>query len=320
MDSRQTSRTNLTWQWFRIALQIKESVAIAILPRVLLFIILSLVVSYGHAIGYWIKPEVLGNLVGNVACNLVLGLLLVFRTNTAYDRYWEGRRAWGTFTISIRNLAREIKVGIKELNPADKLQKEGIFHLLIAFVLVTKQHLRDENDPREIEPYVTKNEALQLNNSPHRPLLIITWLSNYLHHQFQNDRFIDPVHLLMMTNLLNDLVSALTSCERIRNTSVPPAYIIYLKRLLLIYCAALPFFLVSNMGWWTPVVVGIITFVLFGVEEIGTEIEDPFGHDPNDLPIELICRTVRHNVTEIKDLDNDYHKLFGAAKYSPDHD
>jgi putative membrane protein len=103
--------------WFHTALQIRESVAIAILPRTLLFVLLSVVVVTTYELGYWSKPEIMGNLVGNVACNLVLGLLLVFRTNTAYDRYWEGRRAWGTFTISIRNLAREIKVGIAIAKP-----------------------------------------------------------------------------------------------------------------------------------------------------------------------------------------------------------
>lgn len=293
-----------------MALQVRESVAISIFPRVLLFVTLSLLVSYGHEIGYWLKPEVLGNLVGNVACNLVLGLLLVFRTNTAYDRYWEGRRAWGIFTVSIRNLAREIKVGIRELSPEDQQNKQGIFNLLICFVLITKQHLRDERDVLEIKTYLTPSQTMDLEKSPHRPLLIITWISSYLHRQFQNDRFIDPVHLLMMSNLLNDLVSGLTACERIRNTSVPPAYIIYLKRLLLIYCSALPFFLVGNLGWWTPPVVAVITFVLLGVEEISSEIEDPFGHDPNDLPIELICNTVRNNVTEIQDFDND--QLFTA--------
>ncbi len=249
--------------------------------------------------GYWRNPEIPGDLVGNVACNLVLGLLLVFRTNTAYDRYWEGRRAWGTFTISIRNLAREIKVGIKETDQSDREAKKNALLMLTAFAIVTKQHLRDENDPSELEPLLSPEVIDALNQSRHRPLTIITWLSEYLHEQYQRQNVPEPMQLLSMTNLLNDLVAGLTTCERIRNTLVPPAYIIYLKRLLLIYCFCLPFFLVSKLHEYTILVVAIIDFVLLGVEEIGTEIEDPFGHDPNDLPIELICNTIKTNVQSL---------------------
>ncbi len=252
-----------------------------------------------YELGYWVKPEILGDLVGNVACNLVLGLLLVFRTNTAYDRYWEGRRAWGTFTVSIRNLAREIKVGIKETDQSDREGKKNILLMLTAFAIVTKQHLRDENDPRELEPWLSPQRIDQLNQAKHRPLTIVTWLSEYLHHQCQRQNLAEPMQLLSLTNLLNDLVAGLTTCERIRNTLVPPAYIIYLKRLLLIYCFCLPFFLVAKLHWSTPLVVAIIDFVLLGVEEISTEIEDPFGHDPNDLPIELICHTIETNVQSL---------------------
>ncbi len=297
MVSRLSSRQeSVVFGWFHIALQIKESVAIAILPRILLFVLLSVVVVITYELGYWAKPEIMGNLVGNVACNLVLGLLLVFRTNTAYDRYWEGRKAWGTFTISIRNLAREIKVGIKETDQSDREVKKNILLMLTAFAIVTKQHLRDENDPHELEPLLSPQAIDQLHQSSHRPLTIITWLSEYLHHQYQRQNLSEPVQLLSLTNLLNDLVAGLTTCERIRNTLVPPAYIIYLKRLLLIYCFCLPFFLVSSLHWSTPLVVAIINFVLLGVEEISTEIEDPFGHDPNDLPIDLICNTIQNNV------------------------
>jgi len=285
--------------WFHIALQIKESVAITILPRTLLFVLLSVVVVIAYERGYWVKPEIMGNLVGNVACNLVLGLLLVFRTNTAYDRYWEGRRAWGTLTIGIRNLAREIKVGIRETNEKDREAKKNILLMLIAFAIVTKQHLRDEHDPRELESLLSPQWISQLNQSGHRPLTLITWVGEYLYRQYPQPTVTEQMQLLFLGNLLNDLVAGLTTCERIRNTLVPPAYIIYLKRLLLIYCFCLPFFLVSSLHWSTPIVVGIIDFVLLGVEEIGTEIEDPFGHDPNDLPIDTICQTIQANVQSL---------------------
>ena len=96
----------MTWQWFNLAFKLQGSVAPIILPRVLIFAGFALGVSVLHYYEPQISLQVLGDLTNNVVFNLVLGLLLVFRTNTAYDRYWEGRKAWGTLVVNIRNLSR----------------------------------------------------------------------------------------------------------------------------------------------------------------------------------------------------------------------
>jgi putative membrane protein len=98
---------------------------------------------------------------------------------------------------------------------------------------------------------------------------------------------------------VNDLLEALTTCERILSTPIPFAYAIYLKRLLLIYCLSLPFQVVNTLHWWTSPVAIIISFVLLGIEEIGTEIENPFGDDANDLPLEEICTTILNNIEDL---------------------
>jgi putative membrane protein len=88
---------------------------------------------------------------------------------------------------------------------------------------------------------------------------------------------------------------------------MPLAYAIHLKQLLLIYCLLLPFQLVSNLGWWTGVIVALISFTLFGIEEIGIEIEDPFGHDKNDLPLDAICSTMLRNIEDLITLTPSIH-------------
>ncbi|MFN3927014.1 MAG: bestrophin family ion channel [Pseudanabaenaceae cyanobacterium] len=248
----------ITTVWFATVLQIKASVLGATVPRVAFFVVFSLGVTYCHSVGYFVKSGVLNSLIGNFACNLVLGLLLVFRTNTAYDPYWEGRKSWGIFTIGIGNLAREIKVGIREPTREAKPDKQEVFRLLIAYVIATRQYLRDQFIPSEFDDLLTDEQIQQLKDF-HSPLLIITWISHYLHQQFEQGKFIDPLHF----------------------------------QILLIYCLALPFSFVQNLGWWTP-----LFFILLGVEEIRAQIDDPFGYDPNDLPIEQICENLRDNIIQ----------------------
>ena len=118
--------------------------------------------------------------------------------------------------------------------------------------------------------------------------------------QKQFDRKLLSVNqLTAMNGLVNDLLGSLTTCERILSTPIPLAYAIYLKRLLLIYCISLPFQVVSTLHWWTTPIVIILTFVLLGVEEIGTEIENPFGEDANDLPLDAMCMTISTNIEDL---------------------
>jgi putative membrane protein len=102
-----------------------------------------------------------------------------------------------------------------------------------------------------------------------------------------------------MHKLLDLLVDMLGGCERILRTPMPIAYAIHLKQLLLLYCLSLPFQMVSSIQWWTGPVVALISFTLFGIEEIGIEIENPFGHDPNDLPLDAICATIQRNIEDL---------------------
>ncbi|MBE9181286.1 hypothetical protein IQ268_22250 [Oculatella sp. LEGE 06141] len=281
--------------WFFSAMQLRGSVFPIILPRILLFGILGFLVSAVYYFELPIEVEDLGEITNNVAFNLVLGLLLVFRTNTAYDRFWEGRKAWGTFVINIRNLAREIQTSVSETDQLSSLLKDSSLRLLPAFAIVTKLHLRQEPLNQELLDLVTPSARDRLSQAQNPPLEVTLWLGNNI-EQLYKQGHIDPTHRLIMSNQLSNLIEGLTTCERILKTPVPVAYGIYLKRLLLIYCGLLPFNLVDILNWWTGFAVALISFVLLGIEEIGNEIETPFGSSSNDLPLDELCQTVRDNV------------------------
>lgn len=279
--------------WFRILVQLRGSVIPAILPRVIVCAIFSLSISILFALGVKIAFPFDG-----IVPSIVLGLLLVFRTNTAYDRFWEGRKAWGTLINTVRNFSRTIWVTIEEEKPEDRKEKIEALRLLIAFAVATKLHLREEEVNDELKIFMSKDwhEKLKMMNNP--PLEIAFWIGDYLQQQYDK-KCINAYQLTAMFKLLDTMVDVLGICERILKTPIPLAYSIHLKQLLLIYCLALPFELVSNFQWFTALVVALISFTVFGIEEIGIEIENPFGRDPKDLPLDRICETMQINIEDL---------------------
>ena len=277
--------------WFRL-LGFKGSVIPAILPRVAICMIFAIAVTVGHFLGWKLSMSF------QVVPSIVIGLLLVFRTNTAYERFWEGRKAWGTLINTVRNLSRSIWITITEQEATDRQEKIVVLRLLVAFAIATKLHLRSEKLDPEIADFLPKDyyEKLQTMNNP--PLEIAFWIGDYLQQSYEKG-CIHPYQLSAMLKLLDNMVDVLGICERILKTPIPLAYIIHLRQLIFLYCFTAPFELINSLGWLTPLFVGVIAFTVFGIEEIGVEIENPFGHDANDLPLDQICRTMQVNINDL---------------------
>jgi putative membrane protein len=285
-------------RWFKLVLQLKGSVLLSVLPRTLFCAGFGLLVAYVYSRGAQVAFPALTTLIPNI----VLGLLLVFRTNTAYDRFWEGRKSWGTIIISTRNLARQIWVDIVEETPRDREEKIAALRLLEAFAIATKNHLRQEPMGEVVALLVSSDQTRQLSKTANPPLEIAFWLSDYLQTEYRQGQ-LHVYQLTAMQVLVDRLVEALSGCERILKTPMPLAYAIHLKQLLLLYCLSLPFQMVDKALWGTPIVVGFISFMVFGIEAIGIEIENPFGRDPNDLPLDAICDTIGKNIEDLVSLE-----------------
>jgi ion channel-forming bestrophin family protein len=286
-------------RWFRLAVQMKGSVVPVVFGRTLICGLFGVLIS---ALFYYQAPVALPFLASLIP-NIVLGLLLVFRTNTAYERFWEGRKMWGVLMNGTRNLARQMWVAIATLEPGDRERKIAAMRMLVAFSVATKQHLRQESATEEVQDLLPPQDCFKLHAVSNPPLEIALWLSQYLQQQY-NRTALNIHQLTDMQVLLNAMVDALGGCERILRTPIPVAYSIHLKQLLLLYCLSLPFQMVGNLGWWTGPVVALISFTLFGIEAIGVEIENPFGCDANDLPLDAICATMRRNLEDLMALTN----------------
>jgi putative membrane protein len=281
-------------KWFQVALRLRGSVISAVLPRVILCGSFGFFVALLHKFGVSVSMPFLSALIPNI----VLGLLLVFRTNTAYERFWEGRKAWGSIVNTVRNLSRQIWVSIDEKEPKDRENKISALRLLIAFAIATKLHLRAEPVHSELEPFMSQSRYFKLKTMNNPPLEVAFWIGDYLQDQYKH-KHLNAHQLTALQSLINILVDNLGACERILRTPIPIAYAIHLKQLLLLYCLALPFQMVRDLTWWTGPIVALISFTLFGIEEIGIEIENPFGHDANDLPLDAICATMKRNIEDL---------------------
>lgn len=280
--------------WFRVAFQLRGSVIPSILPRTVLCGCFGLIISVLYGAGFSVSRPIFGTIIPSI----VLGLLLVFRTNTAYERFWEGRKCWGTINNTIRNLSRHIWITVSEPAPQARLEKIAVLKLLVAFAVSVKLYLRQEPVNQEVESLTAPEQYLKLKGMNNPPLEIAFWIGDYLQQQYHLER-LQWHELNGMNQLLNDLVDMLGGCERILKTPMPLAYAIHLKQLLLLYCLLLPFQIVHELGWATSLIVGLISFTLFGIEEIGIEIENPFGHDTNDLPLDAICAAMLRNIEDL---------------------
>lgn len=216
-----------------------------------------------------------------------LGLLLVFRTNSSYDRFWEGRKQWGGIVNETRNLARQAETWLS----ADAELANSVIRWTSAFAFATMNRLRGSNSIGAARQGLPAGDVSMIEKSGHVPLAVARRLTSLL-SEAQRRGLIDAIHLRSLDLNIQALVDYCGACERIRSTPAPFGYVVHLRRALFLYCLTLPLALVKNYGWETiPVTLGI-SYIMFGIEEIGVEIENPFEQMINDLPLESICATV----------------------------
>ncbi|MCS6824139.1 MAG: hypothetical protein NZ529_07555 [Cytophagaceae bacterium] len=226
---------------------------------------------------------------------IVLGLLLVFRTNTAYDRWWEGRRIWGSLVDASRNLAIKLNA---YLPPDDEVNRSYFAKMLPNYFFALKEHLREGVRYEELEEPANSGLFDELKKSKHVPNYISALIFKRL-NELATQKIISYEQLITVDKLSDVFTNSAGGCERIKNTPIPTSYSKHLDRFVLLYSLILPFGFMHDLGYWTVPTVMIIYFALEGIKVIGEEIEDPFGRDTNDLPTDAISERIRVNIREI---------------------
>ena len=225
-----------------------------------------------------------------------ISMLLVFRTNTAYDRWWEGRKLWGSLVNSTRNLSMKLN----QLLPASDREQRTIFRELIpAFAQALHQHLRKETISTELfEADRLHAEFKPLDPSKHIPNQIASLIYQQV-GSWQRTGGITDNNLLYLNHELQNFSDVCGACERIKNTPIPFSYNVFIKKFIFIYIMTLPIGFVFQLGYWVVPIVIFVFYVLASLELIAEEIEDPFGGDANDIPTELIAANIRKHTLDI---------------------
>ncbi|HEX8703085.1 MAG TPA: bestrophin family ion channel [Myxococcaceae bacterium] len=216
----------------------------------------------------------------------VISLLLVFRTNTAYDRWWEGRKQWGSLTNSCRNLAIKARASLAQ-------EEWGYFQKMIPnYAFAVKNLLRESENYSELEP------VLDLKPTQHVPNQIAAAIYERV-MSIHRRNGLTSAQLFILSEEIKAFTDICGACERIKNTPIPFTYSVFFKKFIFFYVMTLPFGWVFSMGYFAVPVVALILYVLASLELIAEEIENPFGTDANDLPIDQICSNIKKHVGEI---------------------
>lgn len=215
----------------------------------------------------------------------VFSLLLAFRINSAYDRWWEGRKIWGSLTNNSRNLAIKLKHLISASDAA-------FFNYAIPFYANTlKNHLRDEYIPGD-------GHFLLTDKNKHMPNQVASAIIKEV-YRLNKEGQINPEQLISITAEITSFTDICGGCERIRKTPIPFSYSVFIKKFIFTYIITLPFTWAFDLKYFIMPVIGFILFVFASIELIAEEIEDPFGYDANDLPLDNICENIEKHIGEI---------------------
>lgn len=286
-------------QWFTYIFRFHKADTVRQLAPLLLGVaVYSALVAYLE-LEYWQLSSnnnlrnipILHNLLG-----FAISILLVFRTNTAYDRWWEGRKLWGQLVNNSRNLALKVTSFL----PAEAKSERSFFRKMIpAYAYSLHNHLHSEKVRVELFEDEEGKELLGgIDHSRHVPNQVAGLIYRQIAGLYRDNR-ITGDQLIVLNAEFQSFTDICGACERIKNTPIPFSYSVFIKKFIFVYIMTMPFGYVFSLGYYMIPVVVFVLYVLASLELIAEEIEDPFGGDANDVPTDKISENIQRTVSEI---------------------
>lgn len=256
-----------------------------VLPALVLVVFISALLVYLSQAHFVSLPAVPA--IGFTIFGVILSIFLSFRNTACYDRWWEGRKLWGALIATTRHLCRDSHV-------LDDQIREVLLYRMMLFTHLLRDRLRQQTPSIQayqatagFEPKSFEQLPMQINPSQ----WVLEQMQKEMVQQYQQGKISDIIYnnLNQHTVALGDIQAG---CDRILSTPLPFSYSVLLHRAVYSFCFILPFSLQANLGLWTPILVGLIAYMLLGLDELSAELEEPFGLQDNDLPLDSIVRLV----------------------------
>ncbi|WP_324754493.1 bestrophin family protein [Roseovarius sp. Pro17] len=226
---------------------------------------------------------------------VALSLFLGFRNNAAYDRWWEARKLWGSMIADVRNLGRHMCVFVGK--GADRAH---ILSCAVAFAHLHRGFLRGVDVRADILDWIGEEKAATMIARKNPADAALRSMADQL-GKLANDDAISGFGQMTISQTLSSLALAQAGCERIVTTPLPFVYSLLVRRTTYLYCWLLPFALIEATSWFAPVFSAVVAYVFFGLQAVTNELELPFRHVQNGLPLDAMCRTIEISVSEALD-------------------
>ncbi|MEN0058163.1 MAG: bestrophin family ion channel [Bdellovibrio sp.] len=283
------------YNWLKLLFVWRGSVLPEILPRLIFVFILSLLVLFFH--GEFFSVKVSLNATPFTLMGIALAIFLGFRNSAAYDRFWEGRKIWGSLLNILRTLTRQAHTLPALSVEASEIKK--FTQLSLTFVYCLKHQLRHTNPVVDIQRLLPSDAGARIQEAQFRPAVLLMEMGRWVQTQ-RAQGTIDSMTQTLFDKSLHELSDILGGCERIASTPIPYPYTVLLHRTVYIYCILLPFGLVDSIGWMTPIICVFVAYTFMALDAIVTQIEEPFGVEENDLALDTISKTIELTVREMQ--------------------
>lgn len=283
------------YSWWATVLSLRGSALPRALGRVLTFAaytaVIQLAIDVGTYLDWFNEHKYLSlDPVAHAVLGSLLGFLIVFRMNGSNNRYWEGRSHWGMLINTSRNLVR---AGVAHTDSGAELAG-----LVTGYVIVLRQSLRGSRDLEEAAVYLPDDVLANAERYGNQPTAVAAAISAWIARQHRAG-VLDTVLVRHLEDLLCKMVNAQGGCEKIQKTPLPFVYVSMIKQLILAYLLTLPLVLADRCGWWSPLLMAVVSLGLLGMEEASVETEDPFGRDENCLDLETFTLTIARDCGQL---------------------
>lgn len=229
---------------------------------------------------------------------VIMGLTLVFRTNSSYDRWWEGRKLWGALINESRTMASNFHALLPQ---SDKGNRAYIAAQIANFAYALQASLRDTPNFDLLDASNDTEYIKTLQKAKHVPHRIATNIFVRMEQLYKQDVF-NSVDKINIKEQIEQFINVMGACERIKNSPIPFSHVSFIKSFIILYCLMLPLGMVDKFHYYTIPAVFLISYALAGVEIISEEIEQPFGTDANDLPLLHLCNVIKQDVYEVMEV------------------